>query len=79
MKGQNGSEQLPDATEQGESRQVYVAICDCNAILREDSPATSEFPLRSLTCRECCACVPAHLVTLPFRGYGIANLPELGR
>lgn len=28
---------------------------------------------------ECGAEVPAHLVTLPFRGYGVAGLWDLGR
>lgn len=59
---------LPDAAEQVESVQVYVAICECNAVLVSGSPATREFPVASLSCRECYAEVPAHLVTLPFRG-----------
>ena len=59
------------AAEQLKSLQVYVAICECNAVLSASWPATSDFPLDRLNCRECGAQVPAHLVGIPYRGYGV--------
>lgn len=56
--------------EQTESRQIYAAICECNAVLAS-GPATVVDVLDRLNCRECGASVPCHRVTLPYRGYGV--------